>query len=165
MKGKTIILIGLIFVATAIANADFGQSAGVLDFGEITLGENKTLTYWLVNTGNEPIEFEIITYSGNIVVEPTNGTILPHSQQEMKVTAIANETGNFSGKITARALQNVTGTIVFNVELEKNYKFEVIKKQEFPSKWLFFGGIVIFLIFLSIYYYKLKGGKKRWMRK
>jgi len=158
---KTIILIGMIFIAIAIANADFGQSAGVLDFGKLTIGENKTLSYWLVNTGDKSIDFEMVP-SGNMSIEPENGTIRPHGQQMINVTIIANKIGNFSGIIKAKAIQNITGTVTFNVELDKNYKFEVVEKTKFPINLLIFGGIVIFLIFLSIYYYKLKGGKRRW---
>ncbi len=161
MKTKSAILIGMIFIAIAVASADFGQSAGALNFGKINLGENKTLSYWLINTGNESLDFNVSADNPNILVSPTSGTLRGHGQQLINVTAIGNETGNFSGIITAKALQNLTGMIVFKVELQKNYNFEVIERQSTPTIWAL-AAMVIFLIFVSIVYYNLKGGKMKW---
>jgi len=159
---KAAILIGMIFIAIAVANADFGQSSGALDFGEIHTGQNKTLMYWLINTGDEDLNFKMVLDSDNIAVEPMNGTIRPHGQQEIKVTALGNKIGNFSGKISAVAAQNLSGMIVFNVELEKNYRFAIVETGKFLPVLLLIGGIAIFLMFFSVYYCKLKGGKKKW---
>ena len=161
MKAKSMILIGMIFVAIAIANADLGQSAGKLNFGKIPLGENKTLSYWIINTGNESLNFSISADNPNLIISPTSGIIRAKGQQLVNVTAIGNETGNFSGIITAKALQNLTGMVVFNVELQKSYSFEVVEKQKVQLTWIL-AAMIIFLIFVSVIYYQIKGGKLKW---
>jgi hypothetical protein len=155
MKEKMIILLGMIFIAIAVANADFGETAGILNFGKLHPGENRTLEYQLINTyKNQTIDF-VITHPNYLIVNPENGTIAPHSSKTIKVTAIGNEVGSYSGIIVARALQNATGMITFNVGLQKSYKFEVVETPKIPHVEII-GAMVIFLIFISIIYYKLK---------
>ena len=165
MRYKNLILVGLVFVAVSTAFADFGQSAGALDFGKLQIGENKTLSYFLINTGNETLQFEMI-YPNNTMVAPENGTIKARGQQLINVTVIANEVGDFNGVIKAKAIENLTGTVVFNVELDKNFNYIVEKEKSSGDTHniCYILAIAIFLISFEIYYHKLKGGKKIWKR-
>ena len=151
----------MIFIAIEISYADFGQSAGMLDFGKLAIGENKTLSYLLVNTGDELIKFNI-THPNDTIVNPVNGTIRAHGQMQINVTVAADKIGNFSGVIKAKAIENISGVVVFNVELDKNYKYSVVEKEKGDLTFYLTAAIVIFLMFFAVYYYKLKGGKKKW---
>ena len=59
---KNLIFIGMILIVFSLAYADFGQSAGILDFGNMTIGENKTLSYFLINTGKSGKTEPLVKY-------------------------------------------------------------------------------------------------------
>jgi hypothetical protein len=84
----------LSFVISNVAYAQLGQQAGPLIFN-ITLGENQTLNYSILNSGSSPLNFTVITPKLNTIpnnetpiikIYPMNGTIAPHSQQIIHVT-------------------------------------------------------------------------------
>ena len=164
---KIILGIFMVFLAIGLVHA-FGQTAGTLDYGEMYVGENKTLTYALLNPNEKEISFEMV-YPEELIVEPVNGTINAKGRQEIKVTVFANETGNFSGQVRARLIRESeqTGDIILNLEMAKNYMYSVVPEEESSSNVILYISLAI-ISFLSIailiYYIKLKsnGGKLRW---
>ena len=147
---KKIIFVLIALFAFGIGNAQFGQSSGILDFGVLNKGESKVLSYWLVNTGDKPIDFQIIA-DKNVEVYPKNGTIRPGGQVKIFVSVHAEKEGEFKGSIIAKAIENTTGAVVFNIQLEKDYKYVVKEKN---SNLLLLAGLVIFLIIVLLYLIK-----------
>ena len=156
-----------------LVNANFGQTAGELDFGKLELNETKSLTYSLINVGDELINFEIKP-NNDLIIEPINGVIDSKSQSVINVTVIAKQTGNYLGEIRARLISNESGTIVLQLELGKNYKFEVVEEEvelvelkevfQIPSPEespIFLVLIVIFIFTMCIFFIAyITGGKK-----
>lgn len=163
MKNKVILAILVCVLLLGIfkaASAEFGQTAGVLDFGTLKIGENKTLTYIVVNPGETTIDVKMYFIGDPVLISPVKFTLEPHSQQEIKVTAVANKTGTYTGKVRAHGSeQGNTGTVVFQTELEKDFIYKV-SFQLNNYYLLIFGAIAIF-IFAGILIVNNKQHKKR----
>ncbi len=161
---KTILIAIMICLTFSLAygSLQFGQTGGKLNFEEIYIGENKTLQYSLVNPNNQSVQFEMI-YPENLIINPENGTIRPKGQQEINVTAIGNESGIFEGKIRARLSPNEDeerqGAIFFQIELEKDYYYEVSENiSEENNNFLLYSLFILIVTFLilGIYFYLTK---------
>ena len=85
MKKTTIFLTSIIFLLLiiGIASAGLGMSAGLLNFGEVPRGGEETLSYTIINTGDQPFpvgvklmgDFEYIaTVQSTQIIIPKNST-------------------------------------------------------------------------------------------
>lgn len=161
MEKRILVLIGMIFIVLTIAKADFGQTAGVLDFGKLTIGENKTLSYMIINTGETELLFSM-NQTGDIFVAPENGVLPPHSQQIINVTAIGEQEGSYSGKVWALGVEPGEGAVKLQVQMEKDYVYSVVPESMAGTAagYLFLGIAITFLIFFALMYSTKKRRKK-----
>lgn len=169
VKKACIFVIAAVLMANAVF-ANFGQTAGVLDFGKMKPGETKTLSYTLINADGIETLFQI-TRTGDVITTPSSGSIGPNSQQVINVTAVASEPGVYSGEIRALANQGASGNVVLQIEMLKNYKYEVIPQEESvaletvgsqPDQnngWFWAIAIFIFSVFVVIFAYIEVSGK------
>ena len=95
----------LLFLLLAIgtARAGLGMSAGALNFGEVPRGGQKTLSYEIINSGEQPI-FVIATlnddFSRIAVVEPKEVIIPAQSSIPLSVTVFIPEDAEPGTKYT-----------------------------------------------------------------
>ena len=82
---------------------DLGNSiislTGNLNFGEVTLGESKTRTLTISNTGDESFEVTNIVLSNGFSVDWASGTIAGGSTKEVEVTFQPTSEQEYSGKL------------------------------------------------------------------
>ncbi len=152
-KIKVLVLLGMLLSATlSIASAEFGQTAGVLDFGTLKLGENKTLTYWVVNPGETTIDVNTYYVGNTVSVSPANFTLVPHSQQQIDVTATAEHLGSFSGKVRALGHERgASGVVVLQTEMEKNFVYKVSLSLKTEVCLLLIALTIIFILLYIVY--------------
>ena len=124
MKNLLPVLLGsllFVFVLLASSYAQIGEVAGPMNFN-VSLGSSESLTLTIINGGGDAIEYmatpTITTSIPNstapqVSVIPTNGSIAPHSQARLNVTAYIPGSKNkpgmvWNGYVSVVEVSNVT---------------------------------------------------------
>lgn len=124
MKNLLPVLFGsllFVFVLLALSYAQIGEVAGPLNFN-VSLGSRESLTLTIANGGGDAIEYmatPTITTSilnstaPQVSITPMNGSISPHSQFQLNVTAYVPSNKNkpgmtWNGYVSVVEVSNVT---------------------------------------------------------
>ena len=136
----------LIILSANTVSAGLGQSAGVLNFGNISRGGKETLSYGVLNTNKFPVKVDAQLNGAEIekiaTVEPKTATIRPDSYIPVYVTVrmpLNAEPGKiYSGHVMVRESKDTAapgGTgISFGVAVIKNVAAVAAEEIALPEK-------------------------------
>jgi hypothetical protein len=156
------------FIFYNVAYAQLGEVAGPLNFN-VSVGSSASLQYTLINGGSQPIHYQIVLPSLNIVPNSTaptftvsqmNGTISPQSQLVINVTAYMPSNDkpgmHWGGILQAVEVSNITisgSGAVIHQGVAKLVGVTAAQPKGIPLLYIVLAIVVLIIIIVLVYYF------------
>lgn len=166
MKSKTFICLLLL---CSLVLGGIGQTAGDLNFGKVTRGAPVSLTYTIVNTGNESFQITAALY-GDVAafasISPTSAIVAAGATQNMTVTVTVPADAEPGTIYTGYALVHSEpltptdgeGAAVY-LNVRKDISVEAGEEVQVASPWLWIIYVIIALIIIVMIVYAVRRRK------